>query len=507
VTSGPATIRLEVINASATTLYAKSAKLHLGHPLSPATATIQPGHQMVFSGSGDIDCSGTLELYLDKGMTGDHFAVSYAARSPQLTPVRVSSPAGFSSGIEQTQNLVGGTQVRVALYDGKLANAATNRYVIDLTSHPRQLADKYPFVYADFVNSMFDPPKAKEEDKLRTIDAIDTAIDAMPKGVGSAKAGAVYFADYSAQLAHLVAGWLDNWLHGTPFNIADDALIGFLKTYFMHSAPRQVLWLPRLSVAEYTPGQAAVFNLEGYDSISLSNAQGWIAGGVTKFLYLLASGAHMVSICAEADLRPVGIHYSIGRDIYHQLVGSDLSRGQDLGNSHYKGDGKWKVNMSGWYYLAIASETMPSTVQYLDGGATCDAGLLNAFLTCPTINDPGPIADETANYFIQLEGWQQQGASGGDRHMRDFDASNAAAWNISTFGASPYSEKRATTVFLAPPDWKPVPTLVTCMMPYVGAYGIKQADDTAKPQPWLRPDLVVLPDDAVGLLERYEVPA
>ena len=52
----------------------------------------------------------------------------------------------------------------------------------------------------------------------------------------------------------------------------------------------------------------------------------------------------------------------------------------------------------------------------------------------------------------------------------DFDTHKATLWNISTYGASIYSEKRGTTIFLAPPGWNPqLRPGGTIMMNYVGA--------------------------------------
>ncbi|MDI9654524.1 hypothetical protein QM306_40740, partial [Burkholderia cenocepacia] len=51
----------------------------------------------------------------------------------------------------------------------------------------------------------------------------------------------------------------------------------------------------------------------------------------------------------------------------------------------------------------------------------------------------------TYNTFIQLEGWQ----AGGSRHNADYATYQQTLWNISTYGVSAYSEKRATSIFLA----------------------------------------------------------
>ncbi|CAE6703322.1 hypothetical protein R75461_06292 [Paraburkholderia nemoris] len=72
-------------------------------------------------------------------------------------------------------------------------------------------------------------------------------------------------------------------------------------------------------------------------------------------------------------------------------------------------------------------------------------------------------------------------------------------WNISTYGASAYSEKRATSIFLAPAGWTPQVYQTTLMMPYVGAY----ANSNGTPQSWLNTSLVTIPPGAPPLPSRY----
>lgn len=72
------------------------------------------------------------------------------------------------------------------------------------------------------------------------------------------------------------------------------------------------------------------------------------------------------------------------------------------------------------------------------------------------------------NSFLQLEGWPQTGLTS-KRHGQDYKVHSDTKWNISTYGACPYSEKRGATVFLAHAQWNPQPTSGTIMAPYVGA--------------------------------------
>ncbi|HWD29035.1 MAG TPA: hypothetical protein VG387_17815, partial [Rhizomicrobium sp.] len=84
--------------------------------------------------------------------------------------------------------------------------------------------------------------------------------------------------------------------------------------------------------------------------------------------------------------------------------------------------------------------------------------------------------------------------SGGPRHGQDYAAYSQSFWNISTFGAAPYSEKRATTIFLAPAPWVPSIYSDTFMMPYVGA---------ETPQLWLKTSLVQVPKNTPAPPSQY----
>lgn len=95
----------------------------------------------------------------------------------------------------------------------------------------------------------------------------------------------------------------------------------------------------------------------------------------------------------------------------------------------------------------------------------------------------GAVTGNNHNTFVQLEGWPATGWTGaGGRHGVDYQTHGATKWNISTYGACLYSEKRGMTVFLAPPTWIPnVNPGGTIMAPYDGA---------ATAQGWLDRNLV-----------------
>ena len=56
-------------------------------------------------------------------------------------------------------------------------------------------------------------------------------------------------------------------------------------------------------------------------------------------------------------------------------------------------------------------------------------------------------------YGGPLSQYSQLALMGGFRHGADFATHGATFWNISTYGACPFSEKRGGTVFLAPRSW------------------------------------------------------
>jgi hypothetical protein len=238
-----------------------------------------------------------------------------------------------------------------------------------------------------------------------------------------------------------------------------------------------------------------------------SDTDNWSEATVERFLTLLVSGAHFVQICAREDMKTIGKYYKASRDLYVAFKGAALRRGNDLGNSHYVDQTKTiagvplHINTSGWYFLDINGQTMPDTVDAAPDKEGLAPGLLNAFLVGVTnLEDLGRVQSGEYNAFFQHEGWQAEG-TGGYRHMLDFDASNALRWNISTFGASPYSEKRGTSVFLAPREWEPMVTKVTRMMPYFGAYAMHSGWFGKVPQPWLDTALVKIDEDTANALD------
>jgi hypothetical protein len=234
------------------------------------------------------------------------------------------------------------------------------------------------------------------------------------------------------------------------------------------------MWVPQ--IAWQAGSDPAVFSLTGYRAFPFVDAQGnWNAATLSAFLTLLAAGSHLVAISATSDL-PAGVTMQA----FDSFMGaSGLATSTDIGNSHYAS----VVNTTGRYYLSVGNDFAP---------ANC--GLILSFLYGRTVNNLLAGAG-TYNTFIQLEGWQ----AGGSRHNADYATYQQTLWNISTYGASAYSEKRATSIFLAPAGWTPQVYQTTRMMPYVGAY----AQSNGTPQGWLNTSLVTIPADAPPLPSRY----
>jgi len=307
-------------------------------------------------------------------------------------------------------------------------------------------------------------------------------------------------ADYSGgQLSGpstpLMSQMLDLWPDiGTSTTPPDYQIISFLADFVVpphtNEAPL-VMYVPQIKYKGYDghgDTQGPIYELQGYQAFPLAGADGarFNTDSVTTFLQLLLAGAHFVNIQASRDFQNLPNYTgptNPGRDLYsnfkstfHDNGDSDATSGRHscTGNSHYAWGGPI-VNTSGWYYGGQRGEW-----------ASNGCGLLLSLLFAQTADG------DQYNTFMQLEGWPADtdwwntGASvkGGDRHAADFDAYGKSLWNISTFGACPYSEKRATTIFLAPLPWVPTIHSDTYMMPYVGA---------ETPQGWLRKSLVKLP--------------
>lgn len=305
-----------------------------------------------------------------------------------------------------------------------------------------------------FVDSLFDPD----------VRAAATITDAIA-------AGALTVA-FSDQLAAILPVWTAAWAQsqGLSYDAADfahcpasdAAAIAFLADYI--GAADLSLYLPTLALADAPAGAPPSYTLSGYTRNAFKPGGDWDMTVVTGFLELLYYGAHFVAVHAAYDLA------------YGQFVDPLWARFRDSsalapyrrwdpGNSHYTS----VTNICGYYVPDITQDTAPA-----------DCPLLVALLCAPTVSNV-LCNPSMYNSFLQLEGWEAIYA----RHNADYAVYKETLWNISTFGACAYSEKRGTAIFLAPADWAPQPSLGTMMPPYYGAEPV---------QPWLNTSLVALPE-------------
>ncbi len=320
-----------------------------------------------------------------------------------------------------------------------------------------------------FVNSLFDSD-------VRTSTPITKAIQTNQLQAG--------FSSDSANYQDILSAWMAGWQFSQddPYNeddllslpASDQSLLAFLSNYLQTNG--LVMYVPQIQNVGAT-GSGPIYQLMSYQSCPLYTANGWNYDNVSSFLEKLLFGAHFVVIHAAADV-PAGT--MIG-DFWSEFQNAPTLKGSErqdvaktlgvpsVGNSHYAS----VTNLNGYYFPSIVQETAPSPCPFFV-----------SFLTCPTVATK-PKAGQY-NTFFQLEGWELPPNTintPGSRHDQDYNAYQQSYWNISTYGACPYSEKRATAIFLALPSWNPQPTPNTYMPPYVGA---------ETPQSWLQTDLVKL---------------
>jgi hypothetical protein len=228
-----------------------------------------------------------------------------------------------------------------------------------------------------------------------------------------------------------------------------------------------VMWLPQYSY-DGTLGDQLKLRLTGYQSIPLATLVGgppalaWNQANVLRFLNLFACGAHFVVIHAPGDFAGM-VAPPAAQPFYTQfgtLLGNQSTAARM--HSHYSGYPGLPLSNLGSSYAypsLVNSETTPALCPYVVAmlvGRTAWAMFGNNY-----------------NTFFQLEGWPAYRVNPAGRHMADFKTHSATKWNLSTYGASLYSEKRGMTIFLAPAGWKPPggpqPDPATIMTPYVGA--------------------------------------
>ncbi|QWP75390.1 hypothetical protein J5226_17420 [Lysobacter sp. K5869] len=448
---------LHLQNRSDTAFAFSGARASSGPPPSADAAVLAPGQRLTVTARNPSGgCVGGFRL--DGGGAG--FAIAYDhPLSIGATTVAVQATPGWLAGADATTFPGHDSVANLNLYRGV---ASGSGWVA-----PLGLLAQPPFDNSqDFANSLYGPG-------VRGVEAIVAGYPNPSPG------GYVLPADFSGgQLPGVAAAWIAQWLGqpGPPCPPRDAALLKWLAGYLRGAASNGPLrmWVPQI---RYQPATApAMYALDGYRRFDLVDPGGrWNAASVSAFCALLAGGAHFVAICATADL-PGGVSVQ-PPDI--ALKSSGLATRHDPGNSHYAA----VLNITGTY-------VQPASGDF----AGRDEGLLQALLIGRTVNDVTAAAGRYNN-FLQLEGWPAISS----RHNADYDAHQATRWNVSTFGATPYSEKRATTVFLAPDGWTPQIYQTTRMMPYLGAYAVS----ATSPQPWLDTSLVSIAPNAPPLPARF----
>lgn len=264
--------------------------------------------------------------------------------------------------------------------------------------------------------------------------------------------------------------WNAAWCvyNGLPFDMnlfaycqeSDRVFIRVLSQFLY--ANRLCLVVPNIQLLS-TTNDMPTYGLSGYTQYPFVPDGKWDMNVVARFLDLLVSGAHFVFIQDRIDLPP-GVTVPSFYTLFTTSNDFKPYRRHDPGNSHYTS----LTNVCGYYIPSIDSNKTPSPCPFF-----------LALLVGPT--DSGITCNPTTySTFMQLEGWEATAS----RHNVDYNTIyQPTLWNVSTYGACAYSEKRATTVFLAPQQWVARTNPNTIMAPYAGA-------ETR--QPWLNTSVVRL---------------
>lgn len=278
---------------------------------------------------------------------------------------------------------------------------------------------------------------------------------------------------------------------------SDARFIKVVRDYCTGGVPFS-LWVPRMRCIDVPEKGPARYCLEGYQEHPFGSA-----ATLDVFFELLLAGAHFVVIHSAKDLGSIRPPLNpMPGDFYASLT-SSLKCRKAAGHSHYaavvSGASPWGKAM-----------VYPSLAQNDDETLKLEQGQPAPYLAAILIDR---TAHNYHNTFFQLEGWpafggtstavaqvpswstrQQLKFSGGYRHGGDFKTHGDTNWNIATYGACAYSEKRGGTVFIAPNAWKPEPQPQTIMAPYVGA---------ESKQRWLKQNLIsVCPTGAARVEKR-----
>jgi hypothetical protein len=470
-----------------------------------APISIAPGASLsILVANKNGGCAGVFTL----SDSGNHvvFPVHYnhpSGSDPTILRVEPNSAQPACLGVNDIGNLSGhDITVNMGLYVGLPVQEWNNNgqayiagYVAPLTALTATSSPYHNNNARDVVNSLFQP-NVRKADGVQHWYSQASAVPYLPADYSG---GQLIVNGSSEPPGALVQLMLNQWptatdtqLTGTP----DSALIQFLADFLVPESAQSgvplVMYVPRFSyqtMVNTSSVHGPQYQLTGYQAYPLAGGSRFNLSNVEIFLRLLLGGAHFVNIQADRDFsnqNPSHPPANTGRNLYSLFKNAfpddntPSGRHSCVGNSHYTNG----VNTSGWYYGNQMGEW-----------AAAGCGLLLSLLVAKT-------ADSQYNTFMQLEGWPADNdwvfgsgsIKGGERHGADYAAYQKSLWNISTFGAAPYSEKRATTIFLAPASWVPSIYSNTYMMPYVGA---------ETPQDWLQTSLVSVPSGTPHTPSQY----
>lgn len=296
-------------------------------------------------------------------------------------------------------------------------------------------------------------------------------------------------------------------------NESDRIILQFLHGYIWRN--QLAMYVPQFVQVGTTASGLPIYELQRYFRFHLHQPgvthQQLRKASVKLFLKYFASGAHFVAVHSSEDLVGDG-----AESLYHLVTPGVTSVRAGINDrtriapmhSHYGAvgnllggvTGSWYKDRGVYYPKIPIGETAPQqrcpTIVSLLFGPTAHGEIDFDFVRgmyggTPWAMPYPVISSKRTNTFFQLEGWPATNSLGAGtmevitnrlssimtrgsaptelgRHNIDYKVHARTVWNLSTFGASAYTEKRATTIFLAPRSWNPVPSQATKMMRYMG---------------------------------------
>ncbi|RCK21953.1 hypothetical protein [Thalassospira lucentensis] len=256
------------------------------------------------------------------------------------------------------------------------------------------------------------------------------------------------------------------------------------------------------------PNTSPVYSIAGYERADLFLTPQEIAQpngdaatakvlNILAFMELFATGAHFVAINSVEDI-PFGAPPAF-LDMFKEHGALYQNTSTAYMHSHYSGakgltnigagyaypnsvGGSTEGTILGGYIGARTGDVLKAIFGAAIGAVSDAIGADKAPVPCPFVCSllAGNTSWLLPNTFFQLEGWPgilSRGFGAKGRHGQDFAVHQATKWNISTYGASPFSEKRGTTVFLAPNNWQPQQR-VTTWTSYCGSQTLQGWYDT-----------------------------